>query len=119
MAPTLSLDAFPAGSRVRIKKLCACPSMRGRLCSLGLTPGATVEMCGALGGTCRLKVRGADVVLTEGVACSVFGAEDCDSERVLDCEQRAGHCGGREARHKSGCKGGWFSAFHGRRGEKG
>jgi len=71
MHTTRSLGSFPAGARVTIKKLCACPRTRGRLCALGLTPGATVEICNAAAGSCRLKVRGADLVLTDDLAGDV------------------------------------------------
>jgi len=68
-----SLDSFPDGSCVTIKKLCDCPSTRGRLCALGLTPGAEVEVCCVRAGTCRLKARGADIVLADNLACAIFG----------------------------------------------
>lgn len=67
-----ALPQFPAGSKVRIEKLCECPKARGRLCALGLTPGTTVEVCSGGPGPCRLKVRGGNVAIGQGMASGVY-----------------------------------------------
>jgi len=69
------LNEFPAGSRVKIEKLCDCPRARGRLCALGLTPGTVVEICSRNGGPCNLKVRGTSVSIGGGLACRVLGSK--------------------------------------------
>ena len=84
------LNEFPAGSRVKIEKLCDCPRARGRLCALGLTPGTVVEICSRNGGPCNLKVRGTSVSIGGGLAGRVLGskapaeAESGHSEKIRD-----------------------------------
>lgn len=78
---SMTLPQFPAGSRVRIEKLCECPKARGRLCALGLTPGTTVEVCSQGPGPCMLKVRGSNVAIGQGMASRVYGSEVSDSEQ--------------------------------------
>ncbi|WP_461209001.1 FeoA family protein [Desulfocurvus sp. DL9XJH121] len=65
------LRDYPAGSRVRIEGIRGCPKDRCRLLALGLTPGALAEVCANGGGSCCLRVRGADVVLDEALADTV------------------------------------------------
>ncbi|MDQ7830436.1 MAG: FeoA family protein [Desulfovibrionaceae bacterium] len=73
MSPYGPLSQFPAGSRVRIEKLCECSRARGRLCAMGLTPGTEIEVFANCGGPCCLKVRGSSLTLGHGLARSIFG----------------------------------------------
>ncbi len=68
------LSDFPSGSRVRIERFCDCAggNCRCRLCALGLTPGTLVTVDSAGPGGCRLKVRGADLVIGRGMAEKVL-----------------------------------------------
>ncbi len=73
MSPYGPLSQFPAGTRVRIEKLCECSRARGRLCAMGLTPGTEIEVFANCGGPCCLKVRGSSLTLGHGLAGSIFG----------------------------------------------
>lgn len=67
------LSDFPCGAKVCIDSYNAGQSARCRLCALGLTPGTTVTVDAAGGaGPCRLRVRGADLVLGHGLACLIL-----------------------------------------------
>jgi ferrous iron transport protein A len=68
------LTAFPKGKHVRIEALEGGSSARCRLCALGLTPGSSLEICSSGPGPCRLKVRGADLVLGHGLAEKVLAS---------------------------------------------
>jgi len=78
------LTDFPAGSRVRIEKLCDCPRARGRLCAMGLTPGTVVEIRSGSGGPCQLLVRGTSLSLGGGLASRVMASMACS------CQEKAG-----------------------------
>lgn len=82
MSPYGPLSQFPAGTRVRIEKLCDCSRARGRLCSMGLTPGTEIEVFANCGGPCCLKVRGASLTLGHGLAGNIYG-------RIVDSEAAA------------------------------
>ena len=68
-----SLKELPRGCRAKVLTLAGNPEQRGRLCSLGLTPGTEVEVCDDFPGACRLLVRGTalalDGELARGVIC--------------------------------------------------
>lgn len=66
------LTSFPKGSKVTIKNYCAGQQARCRLCAMGLTPGTQVEVASGGSGPCRLKVRGADMILGQGLADKVL-----------------------------------------------
>ncbi|AAS97046.1 FeoA family protein [Nitratidesulfovibrio vulgaris] len=66
-----SLREAPAGSRVRVNRLCDCPRDRGRLCALGITPGSEIEVCSQAGGCC-VRVRESSFVLGDSLACTVL-----------------------------------------------
>jgi ferrous iron transport protein A len=66
------LSAFPSGSRVRVGEVCADACARCRAFALGLTPGAEVEVVANGQGSCRLKVRGSDLVLGHGAADAIL-----------------------------------------------
>ncbi len=74
VAEARPLTAFPKGSTVRIHSLCAGGHARCRLCALGLTPGTPVELGSNGSGPCRLKVRGADLVLGQGMAEKILAS---------------------------------------------
>ena len=67
-----SLNTFPVGTKVRIEELCDCPRMRGRMYSLGLTPGTEVEIASSGPGACRLNVRGCNLALGHRMAGSIL-----------------------------------------------
>lgn len=73
MAPLGPLSAFPPGSRVRVEALCDCPKARGRLCSMGITPGTVVEITAGCGGPVCLRARGCAVTIGHGLAEKVYG----------------------------------------------
>ena len=66
------LCQFPSGSKVRVTGLESGGGARCRLCALGLTPGTVIEVTQNGPGPCRLKVRGSDLVLGQGLAHKVM-----------------------------------------------
>jgi ferrous iron transport protein A len=66
------LTSYPKGSKVTIKNYCAGQQARCRLCAMGLTPGTLVEVASGGSGPCRLRVRGADMILGQGLADKVL-----------------------------------------------
>ncbi|MFW5488475.1 MAG: FeoA family protein [Desulfovibrio sp.] len=72
VAEARPLTAFPKGSKVTIHSFCAGGKARCRLCAMGLTPGTSVELGSNGSGPCRVKVRGADVVLGRGLADKIL-----------------------------------------------
>ena len=70
------LASFPDGSLVRIERVGDCPCPRCRIFALGLTPGTLVEVVSGGRGPCRLKVRGADVVVGRGIAEKILAVEE-------------------------------------------
>lgn len=99
---TKALGDFPAGCRVTVEQLCECPRARGRLCALGLTPGTEVEICAGGDGPCRLRVRGTDVVLGQGLAsrvqCALLNDEECRDGGCMRFLKKIGR------RHKKHCR---------------
>lgn len=67
------LNQFPPGSKVKIAAHNAGGAARGRLLALGLTPGTEVTLTAAGQGPCRMKVRGCELVLGQGLASKVLG----------------------------------------------
>ncbi|MBN2140901.1 MAG: ferrous iron transport protein A [Desulfovibrionaceae bacterium] len=80
------LCSFPTGSRVRISEVCAGSCARCRVFSLGLTPGTAVEVVHSGSGPCRLKVRGSDLIIGQGLASKIMAcaaeAADPEAERA-------------------------------------
>ncbi|EPR35633.1 FeoA family protein [Alkalidesulfovibrio alkalitolerans DSM 16529] len=70
------LSDFPSGSTVTIERFCDCAGgqCRCRLCALGLTPGTRVIVDSAGPGGCRIRVRGADLVIGQGMAEKVLAS---------------------------------------------
>jgi len=70
------LSDFPSGSTVTIERFCDCAGgqCRCRLCALGLTPGTRVVVDSAGPGGCRIRVRGADLVIGQGMAEKVLAS---------------------------------------------
>lgn len=66
-ATDCTLNKVPAGEKARIKTLCDCPRLRGRLCALGITPGTVVEVCAP----CSIRVRESCLALGEEMAGQV------------------------------------------------
>ena len=71
-----SLKDLPRGCRARVMDLSGDSEQRGRLCSLGLTPGTEIEICDDFPGTCRLFVRGTALALDGELAGGVI----CETE---------------------------------------
>lgn len=74
MTTTKPLTSFPAGSRVRVEAFDACGNARCRLCAMGLTPGTEVTVESGGPGPLRLRVRGANLVLGQGLAGQVVAS---------------------------------------------
>ena len=70
------LSDFPSGSTVMIERFCDCAGgqCRCRLCALGLTPGTQVTVDSAGPGGCRIRVRGSDLVIGQGMAEKVLAS---------------------------------------------
>ncbi|MFP4657683.1 MAG: ferrous iron transport protein A, partial [Desulfonatronovibrionaceae bacterium] len=62
------ITEFPSGSKVKIASFDAGGKARCRFCSLGLIPGTEVEVSGAGSGPLRIRVRGSDMVIGNGMA---------------------------------------------------
>lgn len=68
------LTSFPAGSRVKVETFDAGSMARGRLCAMGLTPGTVVVVESGGPGPLRMRVRGASLVLGQGLASQVMAS---------------------------------------------
>lgn len=66
------LSSFGCGVTVKVAGYDGSHSCRCRLCALGLTPGASVEVRGAGGHGCLVRVRGCDLHLSDSLACCVL-----------------------------------------------
>lgn len=75
MTESCPLNQLPPGCRARVERLCECPRARGRLCAMGLTPGAEIEVFSSGGGPCRVRVRGSSLSLGEGLASKVLARQ--------------------------------------------
>ena len=73
-----SLNELPRGCKARVADITGDSRQRQRLCSLGITPGTEVEVCGDFPGQCRLLVRGSCLALDCDVAKQVL----CENEGV-------------------------------------
>jgi len=87
------LTEYPAGTVVRVADIDGGRRARSRMLALGLTPGCPVEVLAGGPAGCRLRVRGAEVVLCCGLAGKIMAAE-MDSDDVLPCRC----CNGTRAR---------------------
>lgn len=76
---------FPVGSRVVIKELGDCPKGRIRLCAMGLTPGTIVEVEEITCGPCRIRARGATLVIGKGMANKIIGHLANGNEQCIPC----------------------------------
>ena len=65
------LTECPEGAIVRIVGLSEDPRCRGRLCSMGLTPG-TRALVRQGGSCCRIRVRGGELCLGSDMACQIM-----------------------------------------------
>ena len=77
---------FPQGAEVVIQHVCGCDRSRGRLCSMGLTPGTKVTLLSSVNGSCRLRVRDADLALGHRMAAHTMAvpAESFESGKCID-----------------------------------
>lgn len=78
MAHECCLLDLPRGTRGRVRSLDGDSAERSRLLSMGFTPGAEVEMCGADSESCRVFLRDSSVVLGGHIARRIF-CESIDS----------------------------------------
>ena len=79
------LTHFPVGSRVIVKDLGECPKGRIRLCAMGLTPGTVVEVEDITCGPCRVRVRGATLVIGKGMAGKIICYPEGATEQCIPC----------------------------------
>ncbi len=86
MAERLRLNQAPEGSLVRVRGVEPANAARGRLCALGITPGAEIEIC-SQGVQCRIKVRNASLALGHDLA----GCIECEAmTRAITAEILSG-----------------------------
>jgi ferrous iron transport protein A len=84
------LTEYPAGTIVRVSDIDGGRRARSRMLALGLTPGCPVEILAGGPSGCRVRVRGAEVVLCCGLAGKIL-AVDKDSTEVSPCHCCPGH----------------------------
>lgn len=73
------------GKIVRVKKLCGGRRQQGRLCSLGVFPGAKIRVLDACcHGACRVVVRGAAITLCEKMQQNIEVEFVAESSNKLD-----------------------------------
>ena len=104
METSRPITSFKPGSLVRIQGLEGCPKSRCRLCAMGLTPGTVVEIRSNGRGPCRLKVRGADLVLGRGMSSRILGV-DAAAPSTRDPESPASPCRDCSAQEDTACGG--------------
>lgn len=66
------LNHFPSGSKVAVSSLAGGRGARSRLYALGFTPGTEVLITSCGTGPVRLKIRGSDLSLGQGLAEKVL-----------------------------------------------
>ena len=66
------LNHFPSGSKVAVANLAGGRGARSRLYALGFTPGTEVLIISGGAGPLRIKVRGSDLSLGQGLAEKVL-----------------------------------------------
>lgn len=66
------LSCFPAGTRVTITHLDGGRGAKSKLYSLGLIPGTEVQITSGGSGPCRMKIRGSELVLGQGMANKIL-----------------------------------------------
>ncbi len=102
----IALRQVSPGKRVRVHGISAANGLLGRLCALGITPGALLDVC-SQGHACCVRVRDSSVVLSGQMADLIFcdPLEDspvgcCDDHSVAE-EHTHGHAHG--CRHQREC----------------
>jgi len=66
------LNHFPSGSKVAVAHLGGGRGARSRLYALGFTPGTKVLIISGGAGPLRIKIRGSDLSLGQGLAEKVL-----------------------------------------------
>ncbi|MCF8107054.1 MAG: FeoA domain-containing protein [Desulfohalobiaceae bacterium] len=66
------LNYFPSGSMVTIAQLDAGRGAKAKLYSLGLIPGTEVLITSGGSGPCRMKLRGSELVIGQGLASKIL-----------------------------------------------
>ena len=78
----IPLDQVQEGSRVTVRTVAASP-VRGRLCALGITPGAGLEVCSQRD-QCLIRVQNAGISLGKDLACCI----ECEVIDFLTPEEK-------------------------------
>lgn len=71
-----ALTDFPEGTIVRIADINGGQCARSRMLAMGMTPGCPVEVLSEGPSGCRVKVRGAEIVLCCGLASKIVAVEN-------------------------------------------
>lgn len=96
MVERIKLNQAPEGSRVRIRKVESTNAARGRLCALGLIPGAEIDVF-SQNGQCRIRVQNACLALCSNLAgcieCEAMGFPLSNSPSLNSVECNNVECG--------------------------
>ena len=72
MDTLIPLTSARVGQSVRVTRVEGGQGLRGRLCSMGLTPGTPVEVVADGGGPVVLSVLGSRVMIGRGMAAKIM-----------------------------------------------
>jgi len=75
MKQMIPLTSARPGQTVRVTRVDGGQALRGRLCSMGLTPGTPVEVVTDNGGPVVLRVLGSRVMIGYGMASQIMVRE--------------------------------------------
>jgi|GEM_PF-635566 len=96
MVERIRLNQAPEGTRVRIRKVESTNAARGRLCALGLIPGAEIDVF-SQSGQCRIRVQNACLALCSTLAgcieCEAMGFSLLSSPLLNPVECNSVECG--------------------------
>lgn len=81
---TKPLIDYPGGTTVRVADISGGRKARSRILAMGMTPGCPVEVLSGGPSGCRIRVRGAEIVLCCGLAGKILVVEN-DSTDVFPC----------------------------------
>jgi ferrous iron transport protein A len=74
------LTEYPVGSIVRVADIHGGRKARSRMLALGMTPGCPVVILSEGPTGCRVRVRGAEIVLCCGLAGKILAVENNSNE---------------------------------------
>ncbi len=83
----LALRQVSPGKRVRVHGISAGNGLLGRLCALGITPGALVDVC-SQGHACCVRVRDSSIVLSDQMA-DLIVCEPLEDSPPGCCEEKS------------------------------